>query len=146
KAIEIEPGNHEAHSYRGLAYRFKGAYAEAISDFSKVIGLNPHEVSGYLLRADVYFRNSEHDLAVDDCSKAIALKAKGSYDEAISDYDKAIELNRGRGESYVGRGYARYAKREYDKAWDDVDMAASLGHQVDPEFLKNLREASGRKE
>jgi hypothetical protein len=32
----------------------------------------------------------------------------------------------------------------YEKAWDDVHKAEGLGWQVHPEFLKALREASGR--
>jgi hypothetical protein len=33
---------------------------------------------------------------------------------------------------------------EYDKAWEDVNKAQSLGYHVSPEFLKDLREALGR--
>jgi hypothetical protein len=42
------------------------------------------------------------------------------------------------------RAIAYFYKHEYDKAWDDVSKAQDLGSQIDPEFLKDLREASGR--
>ena len=70
--------------------------------------------------------------------------AKGQFDKAISDYNKAIELNPKYADAYYNRGVACYYKREYDKTWKDVHMAQSLGYQVHPGFLKALREASGR--
>ena len=41
-------------------------------------------------------------------------------------------------------GIANFFKREYEKAWDDVHNAESLGYKLHPGFLKALREASGR--
>ena len=66
------------------------------------------------------------------------------YDQAISDYSKALEINPKDTAAYNNRGMAYYRKGEYDKAWEDVHKAQSLGFQVRPGFLKNLREASGR--
>ena len=40
---------------------------------------------------------------------------------------------------------ATSTKREYDKVWEDVHKAQSLGLLVRAGFLKALREASGRK-
>jgi tetratricopeptide (TPR) repeat protein len=70
----------------------------------------------------------------------------GQYDQAISDYTKAIEINPEFARAYNNRGVAYYFKGEYKKAWVDVSKAQSLGGQVNPEFLKALREASGRQE
>ena len=72
---------------------------------------------------------------------------KGQYDQAISDYTKAIEINPKLPQPYVGRGAVYlFCKREYDQAWDDVHKAQDLGYQVPTQFLKALREASGRQE
>ena len=71
---------------------------------------------------------------------------KGQYDLAIADCTKAIELNPKDAGAYNNRGFAYYSKGKYDKAWEDVHKAESLGYQVDLEFLKDLREASGRQE
>jgi len=49
-------------------------------------------------------------------------------------------------DAYYNRGAAYYYKREYDQAWEDVHKAQSLGLQIRPDFLKALREASGRQE
>lgn len=47
-------------------------------------------------------------------------------------------------EAYNNRGLAYSDKKEYDKAWEDVYKAQSLGYKVHPEFLNALRKASGR--
>ena len=66
------------------------------------------------------------------------------FDEAIRQFDRTLEINPRFAEAYVNRGVAYYYKKEYDKAWEDVHKAQGLGYQVPPEFLKALREASGR--
>ena len=35
-------------------------------------------------------------------------------------------------------------QKEYEKAWGDVHKTQSLGIQAHPDFLRALREASGR--
>ena len=42
-------------------------------------------------------------------------------------------------------GLSTINRKEYDKAWDDVVKAQSPGCKVQPEFLKDLREALGKK-
>ena len=69
---------------------------------------------------------------------------KGEYDKAISEYTKAIELDPRHDRAYNNRGIQYFVKKEYDRAWDDVRKVQSLGHQIDPTFLKLLREASVR--
>ena len=48
--------------------------------------------------------------------------------------------------AYTNRAVAYYYKGKYTKAWEDIYKAQSLGIQIHPEFLKDLREASGRQE
>jgi hypothetical protein len=39
-----------------------------------------------------------------------------------------------------------FHRRDYDKAWVDVKECQRLGDTVDPDFLAELRKASGREE
>ena len=66
---------------------------------------------------------------------------KGDYDQAISEYSKAIELDPKLAVAYYNRGNAYYKKGEYDYAWTDINKAKSLGCEVEPEFLDALRKA-----
>ena len=76
--------------------------------------------------------------------RGISYGEKGQYDQAISDFTKALELNPRLAEAYSNRGAAYYFKREYEKSWKDVEKAQSLGYQIPPKFLDLLRKASGR--
>jgi tetratricopeptide (TPR) repeat protein len=74
---------------------------------------------------------------------AIAYKRKDQYDQAISDFNKAIELNPRHAMDYYNRGLVYYSKREFDKCWEDIKKLKGLGYQIPPDFLDNLRKASG---
>ena len=161
KAIEINPNLAEAYHDRGIAYTKENKYNEAISDFNKAIEINPDDFEAYNNRGIVYYKEGQYDKAISDYSKAIEINPRdanayykrgytyvkqGQYEKAISDYNKIIEINPIDALAYVHRGYAFFYKKEFEKAWDDVHKAQDLGHQIDPEFIKALREASGREE
>ena len=147
---------------RGRAYYHEGQYDKAISDYTKAIEINPKYAEVYFKRGFDYYHTGQYDKAISDYTKAIeinpkyadaytnrgiAYDKKGHYDEAISDFTEAIELNPYlpvTSLAYVNRAVTYYHKEEYDKAWEDVHRAQSLGLQIPPEFLKMLREASGR--
>ena len=124
-AIEFNPRFAEAYCNRGLACKNKGEYDQAISDCSKAIEINPGYAMAYYNRGNAYLFKGQNDLA-------------------ISDYTKSLEIKPRLAKAYNNRGLAYYYKREYDKAWEDVHKVQSLGQQIHPEFLKILREASGR--
>ncbi len=77
-------------------------------------------------------------------NRGTAYARKGQYDQAISDFNKALEINPRDAPAYNNRGIAYYHKGQYDKAWKDVHKAQDLGHKIHPRFLKALRKASGR--
>ncbi len=112
---------------RGFGYADKGAYDHAIAEFDQAIEINPKYAEAYFGRGIVYL-------------------VKGAYDDAIVDLNKALEIDPKFARAYYKRGVAYAHKKQYDKAWEDVHAAQRLGYQVDPGFLKDLREASGREE
>ncbi len=70
----------------------------------------------------------------------MAYHRKKEYDRVISDYTRAIEIDPQRfAVAYAERGLIYFVKKEYDKAWEDVHKAESLGVEVRPGFLKALR-------
>ncbi len=56
-----------------------------------------------------------------------AWKAKREYNNALSDYDKAIRLDPKDAMAYLNRGNVWWAKKEYRKAISDYDQAIRLG-------------------
>jgi tetratricopeptide (TPR) repeat protein len=50
----------------------------------------------------------------------LAYWKKGQYDQAISDYTKALEINPRDDGTYYNRRVAYYSRQEYEKSWDDI--------------------------
>jgi tetratricopeptide (TPR) repeat protein len=59
-------------------------------------------------------------------NRGLAYDDKGQYDQAISDYSKAIEINSGIAEAYINRGNAYSKKSQYDKAISDYSKAIEI--------------------
>lgn len=71
----------------------------------------------------------------------ISVRAE-QYDQSISQISRVIEKNPQNARAYYERGLVYYERRDYDKAWQDVRKAQSLGYDVPQEFIKLLSEAS----
>ena len=59
-------------------------------------------------------------------------------------FTSAFEMNPRLAAAYYDRANAFYNKGEYDKVWEDINRARSMGYQVPKKFLKSLRKVSGR--
>lgn len=116
-----------AYNSRDNAYKVKGAYDQAIRNYSKVIELKQDDPRAFINRGN-------------------ANNGKGNYDLAIRDYTKAIELNPDYGDAYYNRAIEYYRLKAYDQAWADVSWWRQLGGSPHPDFLRKLSEALGRTE
>jgi tetratricopeptide (TPR) repeat protein len=59
-------------------------------------------------------------------SRGIAYSKRREYDQAIADYDKAIELDPKNAKAYYQRGYVYDIKGEHDRAMADYNKAMGL--------------------
>ena len=156
---ETNPRNAEAYNNRGVAYSDKGQHDRAISDQTKALEINPRNAEAYNNRGIWYHMKGQDDQAISDYTKALEINprlaetynnrgvsydTKGQHDQAISDLTKALEINPRYADAYYNRAFTYYFKREYEKSWKDVEKAQSLGYQIPPKFLEDLRKASGR--
>jgi Flp pilus assembly protein TadD len=160
KALEINPNDAKAYYNRGIACCKKGQYDQAIPDFTKALEINPRDAEAYYNRGITFCQKGQHDQAISDFKKAFEINPnnpryleayvnqeiayyedKGQYDQAISDYTNALEINPNDAEAYYNRGIAYYYKKEYDKSWEDVNKAQTLGLKISEEILENLRNA-----
>ena len=110
---------------RGSEYMAKGEYDQAILCFNKTIKIKPKFAPAYCNRGTCYYE-------------------KGEYDRAIQDFTKTLEINPKLVEAHYNRAAAYYQKQECDKAWGDVQKARSMDYRIPQDFLKALRDASGR--
>jgi lipoprotein NlpI len=67
------------YNNRGIAYRNKGLYDQAIADYSRAIDLMPKFVIAYIDRGNAYYDKGLYALAETDFAKAIELDPKYEY-------------------------------------------------------------------
>jgi lipoprotein NlpI len=126
---------------RGVAYRNKGNYDQAIQDFDKAIRLKPDIAEAFNNRGVTYDYKGDYELAIQDYNHVIKLRPdyapafnnrglvyheKGEYDRAIQDFDQAIRLKPGYAEAFESRGSAYLARGDYDRAIQDYGQAITL--------------------
>lgn len=124
KAIDIDPNLAKAYNNRGVAYAQEGSLPRAIADFTMAIANNLKDSEAYNNRGRAY-------------------ASTGNLTQAIFDYTKAIENNAFYVKAYNNREIAYYKLKEY-KAWSDVHTVEAIGGTIDPNFIKELKAASGK--
>jgi len=65
-------------------------------------------------------------------------------ESAISVFSRAIESNPDYAGAYYNRAKAYYYIKDYEKSWQDVHKAESLGLKFNLEFIEKLEKASGQ--
>jgi len=144
--IEMNPQNIGAHSDLGFVYyRQKGMYEEGISEFKKVLKLDPRGIThhssftysflgwAYLRKGDLGEAQAAFSKYVDllpnqvyplDCLGDFHLIA-GNYDDAITTFQQALQIRPDYslthvllGETYLAKGMLDQASRSYEKYRD----------------------------
>jgi adenylate cyclase len=75
KAIALDDSLPAAHALLGLVYALKQQYDQALAACARAIALDPHEASGYALRAEVLSRVSRSEEALQMIEQAMHRKA-----------------------------------------------------------------------
>ncbi len=117
---------------KGVDYAAEGKFKEAKEEFEKALKVDPFSGStkeSLKVIEDVTFQKIESKTAIHFFKGAVyAIKGKG--DQAIGEYNRAIEINPGFAIAYRARGKAYLKKRQYDKAISDYNKAIKL----DPKY------------
>jgi tetratricopeptide (TPR) repeat protein len=129
---------------RGIQKATRGSLEEAVSEFTRAIGLAPRYANAYNNRANA--RAGQGDLAgaIADFTKAIEIdprladayynrgrirKQVGQLEAALADYDRAIALAPRRVEAYVARATVRGMRGDSLDAIADCSRAIELDPQ-----------------
>ena len=147
-----------AYVNRGAAYNRKGSYDRAIVDFTQALTLNPNLAPAYYNRGTSYQMQGDPGRAVTDFSQTLTLNPRyvaayvdretctdqGNYESAIADCTQALTLNPNYFLAYHHRAVAQFSQKDYTKAWADVKRFQQACGTPNPQFLRDLRKASGR--
>ena len=92
---------------------------------------NPDKTIYYLTKAITAWRpeNNYHILSIDLNNRASAYMAKGLFNLALKDLNKAIDINPHLADVYFNRSRIYFNKEMYDKAISDLYKAISLSSQ-----------------
>ena len=148
KAIELSKNYKDAYYNRGVAKNNANLHKEAIEDYSKVnwnkisfIGncIMNNSIEELLNKAKESFENKDYDKAIEYIDKVIFYNGDSYdlyhnrglaklnlrlYEEAIKDFNRAIEL--GDYNSYYERGLAKFYMAFYKEAIEDFNKVIEL--------------------
>ena len=134
---------------QGKEKYYDGDAEAAITDFNKVIELNPNDPQTYRYRAKAKAKLEDYHAAIEDYDKSIKLnpnndstykergKAKrkiSDYEGAIDDYNQAIRLNPRDVFVYSGRAATKDKLRDYAGAIKDYTQVIEL-MELNPDDL-----------
>jgi len=131
------------YTNRGIAYTSIGEWENAITDFNKVISLDPKNAGVYTDRGFVYGIVGQPEDAIADFSRALEIDPKnakayqnrgvayeniGQPDRAIADFLKTIEIEPKYIKAYVNLGLIYLQQKKFDKA---IEISLQ-GLKIDP--------------
>jgi eukaryotic-like serine/threonine-protein kinase len=107
-ALELDPGGRWTNFYYGLCAYRTGHYEDAVTAFSVCIGTAPDSAG--------CFNN-----------RALARAALHHDDEALHDFDRALQLDPGHADAALNRGMLHLRQGRLDRARADLALAAEHG-------------------
>lgn len=145
-AVQLDPRDYRAWSYRGNFLIQSGKNAEVIETSSRSIELDSTFTHPFDNRATSHYRLDEYPAAIMDATKAIELKENDAYAyrirsasfealgesrKALADLNKLVELNpQQAAQQFNSRAWREYKRNEIDRAI--VDATKSIELQPSP--------------
>lgn len=139
---QLNPNYYEAYFLRGLISSLKEKYADAISNFNKVINKNPTHEKALYNRAIAKGLLEDYKNAIEDLNSCIVInpnyilayynrgywhELSQQYDKAILDYKKTIELDSHYTEAYIALTYLYSQNGNSAAACETIQKAKTEG-------------------
>ena len=147
------PNFYEVHYLNGLISFSQNKFFKSVSEFSKIIKINPKDPKALYNRSIAYGKLEDYDDAIadlDSClkinpnyemahySRAYWLEYLGKYKEAIEDYQIVIRIDPMNFDAYFGLAYLFNILKEKDKACDVINNAILMGSQIATELKESF--------
>jgi tetratricopeptide (TPR) repeat protein len=114
--------------YKGLEYAIQGKFNESKDEFSEALNIEPaFGVAKYSLELieDAIGQKIKSKTAI-HLFKGIDYRRQGKWDEAIAEFNKAIEINPRYAKLYDSRGYVYFVMSDFDNAISDSSKAIEI--------------------
>jgi TolB-like protein/Tfp pilus assembly protein PilF len=146
RALELNPGDADAHSWYSQYLLAIGRPAEALAEAKRAQDLDPLSLNNNASFAAILYHLRRFDHAVEELRKTLVLEPsfgfahsmlgwvygeKSMYAEAIAEFQSALRIDKGNWQAIggLGRAYAKSGKRtEARKMADDLAERCKLGH------------------
>ena len=153
KALELNPDLQLLHVFKGFANRRKGDYESAIENFTTYIDNSELDTLAfeYMIRGKLKMDNGDMEGAFEDFSTAETMSPleehlhfykftmkyrTGMYKEAITELNKAIELNPEFYGYYYNRGNAYFNMGLFSKAFEDYETSLNMNRENADAFYR----------
>jgi tetratricopeptide (TPR) repeat protein len=133
KAIKLVPSNPIAVNNRGNIEARLGLYDKAIADYTEAIHWKPEYANAFNNRCFAYNARGRPAQGRPDGNPEG--DTEGDYEKAAHDCRRAIALDTGQTNFYVGLGNALNNKKDFDKALQAYDLAIQLDAKNAKAFL-----------
>jgi tetratricopeptide (TPR) repeat protein len=150
RAIQWSPPYDEPYFNRAQTLTALGRYEAALADYDYVLTLEPESVPALINRACLLYERKDYEACGFDVQHALErdprharlLSLRGllemqkrHLDEAVRSFTSAIESDPAFIDAWINRAAARFAKREYNGALDDLTHVLAI--REDPRALFN---------
>jgi tetratricopeptide (TPR) repeat protein len=140
-AIAWSPPYVEAYLNRGQTLTALGRTEAALADYAYVLDLDPDSMTALINRACLFYERSDFGSCSGDVERALKLDSRNSrmlclngllhmqkreLDGAASSFTLAIENDPKLVDAWINRASARFAKRDYAGALDDLTQALGI--------------------
>jgi len=142
RALALSPGYATAHSWHSLYLAALGRSDEALTEAKRAFDLDPASPSINHVMGGIFLYARRFDSAIEQFGKALemdyhdahlglghAYAAKGMYREALVEFEKYSELDRGTPRSIASLGYAHARLKERGEALRALDQLMVLSNQ-----------------
>jgi len=131
RALELNPGNAEAHCNLGTALFQKGQTDQAVSHWSEAIRIDPNNTEAHYNLGQAMLRSNKPDEAIKHWSQVVRLKpdhisaqanlgalllARGKPDEAAPYLSEAVRLDPNNADARYNLGRLMLGRRKLDEA------------------------------
>jgi tetratricopeptide (TPR) repeat protein len=131
KAIVEEPDSWEAYLYLAMSQAEQQKYGEAEPNFEKAMELAPDQQ-----KKDIIYSN-QHAYFVEHYNRGITLNSVADYEEAVKEFEKAVQVEPGYAKGHVNLGVTYSLLKEEDKAMAAFQKAVEVDPS-EPEAWRNL--------